>query len=202
MAGEPGLGDPKPLWRRHFRQRRADQPEAQQRLLLGQALSGVPPMVRADQRLGLYWPLAGEPDLRELAWVLPDRLALPAIRPTAGERRLRYEIWQPGDSLQPDAAGVLAPALAGTPLPATALGLLLVPALAFDRRGFRLGYGGGWFDRLRADPCWRSVPALIVAPASCAVEQLPRDPWDVPFDGWLSDGGIEWLQPVERPGLW
>ncbi len=126
---------------------------------------GCPRLVRADQRLGLYWPLAGEPDLRELAWVLPDRLALPAIRPTAGERRLRYEIWQPGDPLQPDAAGVLAPALAGTPLPATALGLLLVPALAFDRRGFRLGYGGGWFDRLRADPCWRSVPALIVAPA-------------------------------------
>lgn len=198
MAGVPGPADPKPLWRQHFHQRRADQPEAQQRRLLGQALSGVPPMVRADQRLGLYWPLAGEPDLRELAWVLPDRLALPAIRSTAGERRLGYEIWQPGDSLQPDAAGVPAPAPAGTPLPATALGLLLVPALAFDRRGFRLGYGGGWFDRLRADPCWRSVPALIVAPAACAVEHLPLDPWDVPFDGWLSDGGIEWLQPVER----
>lgn len=87
------------------------------------------------------------------------------------------------------------------PLPAEALGLLLVPALALDRRGFRLGYGGGWFDRLRADPSWRSVPALIVAPFSCVVERLPVEPWDVPFDGWLSEKGIEWLQPVERPGL-
>lgn len=201
MAGEPGLGDPKPVWRRHFRQRRADQPEAQQERLLEQALTSVPPLLEADQRLGLYWPLEGEPDLRELALALPGRLALPAIRALADKRRLGYEVWGSTDPLRLDAAGVPAPAPAGTPLPAAALGLLLVPALAFDRRGFRLGYGGGWFDRLRADPSWRAVPALIVAPATCAVEQLPVDPWDVPFDGWLSEGGIEWLQPVERSGL-
>jgi 5-formyltetrahydrofolate cyclo-ligase len=201
MTGAPGLSDPKPLWRQHFRQRRAQQPEEQQRRLLEQARAGVPGLIGADQRLGLYWPLAGEPDLRELAAALPGRLALPAIRVMAGERRLGYEAWQPGDPLRSDAAGVPAPAAASIPLPAESLGLLLVPALACDRRALRLGYGGGWFDRLRADPAWRSVPALIVAPAACAVEQLPQDPWDVPFDGWLSEEGIKWLQPVERPGL-
>lgn len=201
MAGTPGPGDPKPLWRRHFRQQRAQQPEEQRRRLLEQAQAGIPRLIGADQRLGLYWPLAGEPDLRELTEALPGRLALPAIRAPQGAGRLGYEIWQPGDPLQPDAAGVPAPAPAGRPLPASALGLLLVPALAYDRRAVRLGYGGGWFDRLRADPAWRSVPALIVAPAACAVEQLPLDPWDVPFDGWLSERGIEWLQPVERPAL-
>ncbi|MCT0247425.1 5-formyltetrahydrofolate cyclo-ligase [Synechococcus sp. CS-205] len=201
MAGEPRLCDPKPLWRRHYRQRRGDQPSAQRRQLLEQALAGVPPLIPADRRLGLYWPLTGEADLRELAAELPTQLALPAIRAMSGKRSLCYEAWRPADPLQPDAAGVPAPAAASTPLPAEALGLLLVPALALDRRGFRLGYGGGWFDRLRADPPWRSVPALIVAPFSCVVERLPVEPWDVPFDGWLSEKGIEWLQPVERPGL-
>ncbi|MGB5239699.1 MAG: hypothetical protein WBN80_03525, partial [Prochlorococcaceae cyanobacterium] len=105
MAGEPGLGDPKPVWRRHFRQRRADQPEAQQERLLEQALTRVPPLLGADQRLGLYWPLEGEPDLRELALALPGRLALPAIRALADKRRLGYEVWGSTDPLRLDAAG-------------------------------------------------------------------------------------------------
>ena len=71
-----------------------------------------------------------------------------------------------------------------------ALGLLLVPALAMDRRGIRLGYGGGWYDRLRAEPAWRTVPALAVLPAACVVEALPRDGWDVPFAGWLDERGL------------
>jgi 5-formyltetrahydrofolate cyclo-ligase len=73
---------------------------------------------------------------------------------------------------------------------------LLVPALACDRQGFRLGYGGGWFDRLRSAAHWRAVPALAVLPQGCLVEQLPHDSWDVPFDGWLHEGGLHWLRPV------
>jgi 5-formyltetrahydrofolate cyclo-ligase len=74
-----------------------------------------------------------------------------------------------------------------------------VPALGFDRHGIRLGSGGGWYDRLRADPAWRAVPALAVLPAACLVEQLPRDPWDVPFDGWLDETGVHPLAPGWPP---
>lgn len=81
-------------------------------------------------------------------------------------------------------------------LGADELALLLVPALALDRRGLRLGTGGGWYDRLRQDPSWRGVPALIVAPSLCRLAALPADPWDVPFDGWLDETGLHWLQPV------
>jgi 5-formyltetrahydrofolate cyclo-ligase len=75
-----------------------------------------------------------------------------------------------------------------------ALGLLLVPALAIDQAGIRLGSGGGWYDRLRADPAWRAVPALAVLPAACVCAQLPRDKWDVPFAGWLDERGVTWLE--------
>jgi 5-formyltetrahydrofolate cyclo-ligase len=70
-----------------------------------------------------------------------------------------------------------------------------VPALAVDQSGIRLGYGGGWYDRLRQDQTWQQVPALVVLPQCCVVEQLPRDPWDVPFAGWITETGCQRLQP-------
>jgi 5-formyltetrahydrofolate cyclo-ligase len=191
----PSDGTPKSLWREHFRRVRDGEPPQRRALLRQRAIEELPPLLPAGRRLGLYWPLPGEPDLRPLAAVLPERLALPAIRGQGAARSLRYEPWVPGHALAPDVCGI--PARQGAlPLEPPALGLLLVPALAFDRRGLRLGYGGGWYDRLRADPRWRAVPALIVAPAACGVERLPADPWDVPFDGWLTEEGVQWLQPV------
>ena len=194
MAGS----DAKSALRRHYRQRRRD------------AISGSPDtataiaqaaaMALADwlphgSHLGLYWPIQHEPDLRALAHLLPSplnsRLALPAIEAD----QLLYRPWTPTTALQPDACGIPAPVGPGALAPAQ-MGLLLAPALAFDRHGIRLGYGGGWFDRLRADPAWRAVPALAVLPATCHCEALPRDPWDVPFDGWLDEHGLHWLQAV------
>lgn len=150
-------------------------------------------LLGAEQRLGLYWPLNGEADLRGLADQpsLHQRLALPRVEAGA----LTYRCWQPGDALSPDDTGIQAPAV-GAALQPQELGLLLVPALAFDASGIRLGYGGGWFDRLRSDPSWRKVQALAVLPAGCLVPALPRDRWDVPFNGWLDEQGLHWLQAV------
>ena len=78
----------------------------------------------------------------------------------------------------------------------------MAPALDFDREGIRLGYGGGWFDRLRQQSPWNQVPALAVVARGCLVEQLPADPWDVPFPGWLDEQGVHWrdgVQPLEQP---
>jgi 5-formyltetrahydrofolate cyclo-ligase len=89
-----------------------------------------------------------------------------------------------------DGCGIPAP-LNHPPLTADQLDLLLVPALAVDQGGIRLGYGGGYYDRLRAQPLWCEVPALVVLPGACiSREALPRDPWDRPFDGWASERGV------------
>ena len=136
-----------------------------------------------------YWPIGQEPDLRSLVERLPaplaDHLALPAVR----DDQLVYLPWRFGDPLAADAVGIPAPVVASALRPEE-VGLLLVPGLAVDARGLRLGSGGGWYDRLRSEDAWRSVPALVVVPAACVVPRLPDDPWDVPFPGWLTETGV------------
>ncbi|MFO7628816.1 MAG: 5-formyltetrahydrofolate cyclo-ligase [Prochlorococcaceae cyanobacterium] len=179
--------------RQHFRrQRRQLLPTAQAPI---QALAQRQlPSQLGQGRLGIYWPLAGEVDLRPLVAWLPGRLALPAaVVGAQGTTALVYRSWDPAEPLSPDACGIPAPT--GPDLEPAALALLLVPALAYDRRGLRLGSGGGWYDRLRASAAWRAVPALVVAPAGCAVDALPGDPWDIPFAGWLNEQELHWLQP-------
>jgi 5-formyltetrahydrofolate cyclo-ligase len=141
--------------------------------------------LQAGQRIGLTWPLSGEPDLRSCLCATGVPLALPA----ALDGQLVYRPWKHGDHLVNDDCGIPAPVAVGAPLQPEQLALLLVPALAVDRRGVRLGYGGGWYDRLRADPAWRRVPALVVLPSACVCDLLPDDPWDVPVDGWLDEQG-------------
>ena len=152
------------------------------------------PRLAGGRWLGLYWPLAGEVDLRPLEALLPGRVALPSVE--VGDQGLVYRPWDPKTPLALDGCGLPAPAPTAPPLGAAEMGLLLVPALALDDQGFRLGYGGGWFDRLRAQPPWRQVPAVAVLPSRCRVTAMPRDPWDVPFPGWLDERGLHWLQDV------
>ena len=206
----PPAGAAKDSLRRHYRQlRRQSLPLAEAALLevlataLPQALAAADAKAstRANlqakpqagpSRLGLYWPVGHEPDWRPLLerWpeALRQRLALPVVRCEGGVGRLTYGAWHPADPLRADGCGIPAP-VAAAPLEAQALALLLVPALAIDQRGIRLGSGGGWYDRLRADPAWRQLPALAVLPAACLAPSLPADPWDVPFTGWLDETG-------------
>jgi 5-formyltetrahydrofolate cyclo-ligase len=191
--------------RRHYRRLRRDSLAAALPALQSAGCRELPALLPPGRRLGLYWPVGSEADLRPLAALLPDRLALPAIRPWSagpaagvkGEQRLVYLPWSPGQPLADDGCGIPAPLEGSAPLAAGALGLLLVPALAMDAEGLRLGSGGGWYDRLRSDAAWGAVPALAVLPAACVALSLPRDPWDVAFDGWLDEGGLH-LVPRRR----
>lgn len=71
----------------------------------------------------------------------------------------------------------------------TRLELILVPGLAFDRSGTRLGYGKGFYDRLLADVL-PGVPVVGVVPESLIVETLPRAPHDVPVTHLMSEHRI------------
>ena len=130
--------------------------------------------------LAIYPPTLGSVALREsIASWIAQRYGIPApAAPLANGPEHQLEAPPP-------------PPASGWELSPHALGLLLVPALAFDpHSGIRLGYGGGWYDRLRADPAWRAVPALVVLPSACLSANLAREPWDVPFQGWLDEHGV------------
>ena len=103
----------------------------------------------APSVLAFCWPFRSEPDLRHFVarWLHEDptrRAALPVV--TGREQPLAFRRWTPGVEVVPDRYGIPHPG-AGEMLDPD---VLLVPLNAFDAKGFRLGYGGGYFDRTLA----------------------------------------------------
>jgi 5-formyltetrahydrofolate cyclo-ligase len=130
-----------------------------------------------------FWPLEGEIDTRPVMTGLHERgcqVALPVMRGPG--KALEFRRWQPGDALVPAAFGTREPEADKPTLTPT---VLLVPLLAFDRAGYRLGYGGGFYDRtlagLRASG---AVLAIGLAYAGQEMAGVPHDDNDQPLD-WI-----------------
>jgi 5-formyltetrahydrofolate cyclo-ligase len=95
---------------------------------------------------------------------------------------LNFRQWQPGDTLQPGAFSVPVPEEVATVLVPD---ILLVPLLAFDSNGFRLGYGAGFYDRTLAGLRERgSVTAIGIAFDEQRLEAVPHDKYDEALD-WV-----------------
>ena len=140
----------------------------------------------SENLIGIYWPLKNEVDLRSLKEISGLSLALPASK-QKGE--ITYHRWT-DTTLKKDVYGILAP-LEEPVLEPNQINLLIVPALAIDHNGIRLGYGGGCFDRLRSKGMWKEIEALVIVPSACISSSLlPKDKWDIPFDGWINEKEI------------
>lgn len=157
--------------------------EAASRALAGQGdrVAITPGMVVAG-----YWPMRGEIDPRPLMRALAARgarLALPEV--VARDAPLVFRAWRDGDALVAGPHGTRHP-------PATAReivpDIVLVPLAAFDRRGHRIGYGGGYYDRTLA--CLRAARAIVAAGVAFAVQEVetvPASPHDALLDLVLTD---------------
>jgi 5-formyltetrahydrofolate cyclo-ligase len=137
----------------------------------------------AGTGVSAFWPLDGEIDIRPAMTDLHERgcqVALPVMRGPG--MALQFRRWQPGDELTPAAFGTREP---GGDKPAVIPKVLLVPLLAFDRAGYRLGYGGGFYDRTLAELRGRgAVCAIGLAYAGQEMQDVPHDDKDQPLD-WI-----------------
>ncbi|UCE31967.1 MAG: 5-formyltetrahydrofolate cyclo-ligase [Burkholderiales bacterium] len=112
---------------------------------------------------GVFLPVRAEPDLSALYGQLRQRGARLALPRVAGRgRALEFGYWSEQVAVVPGTFGIGVPQPFEPALPEA----LIVPCVGFDRRGFRLGYGGGYYDITLAE---RSVAALGVAYACCEI---------------------------------
>ena len=69
--------------------------------------------------------------------------------------------------------------------------MIFVPCLSVDKNLIRLGYGGGYFDKLRRDKNWRNVPCFGVLTSNCvSTIPLTRAEWDIPLSGFITEKEI------------
>ncbi len=190
------IADEKAVARARARALRADIPETD-RIGTGVRaaalfLDAIP--LPAASVISVYWPLEAEFDSRPLMEVLLKNghaIALPAV--VGAKQPLVFRHWKPGDAMAQSSFGIKEPlAEAGDVQP----DLIVAPLVAYNAQGFRLGYGGGFYDRtLRV--LRETAPDLLAVGLGFAAQvmaELPYDDSDEPLDWLVSERGVQKFQ--------
>ncbi|WP_245580123.1 5-formyltetrahydrofolate cyclo-ligase [Niveispirillum irakense] len=163
--------------------------EAAGKAVASHLMTLLPQIYAGTATIGGYWPKGDELDLRPALADLSGagyETCLPVVSGVAWP--LLFRLWRPGHPLVPGAFRIMEP-MAEAPLAQPSI--VLVPLLAFDADGWRLGYGGGFYDRtltvLREEA---PVIAVGVAYAGQAVPSVPRDVYDQKLDWLVTEQGV------------
>ncbi len=139
------------------------------------------PMIEQADTVLLYASMQGEFDTTQLMRALWQRgvgVALPRCEP--GTRHMDFLYVSDTTQLMSGAHGILEPNPSICSVAsATEHTLCLLPGLGFDLSGFRIGYGGGYYDRFLQGFCGHKMGAVYHA---LFMENLPHDEWDIPAD--------------------
>ena len=157
---------------------------------------------RPDTVIGAYWPIKGEFDPLPALFRWQEagmeadalgasqrrRIGLPVINKV--DKTLTFHTWYPGCPMEKDAYGIPKPKDTEIVQPT----LLFVPCVGYGLGGYRLGYGGGFYDR--------TLAALQPRPFTVGLgythgflPDLEPEPHDVPLDAILNDNGVVWPLP-------
>lgn len=136
--------------------------------------------------LGIYWPFRGEYDPRQIAEQLRSQGALVAL-PEVTEKNspLCFRKWSPDTTMKSGAYGIPVPIDTGT----VKLDAVCIPMVGFDRQGYRLGYGSGYFDRTLAG----YYPQPLTIGIAFEIQRLDTvypQPHDIPMHYIVTEAGI------------
>ncbi len=140
-----------------------------------------------------YWRIKDEMDIQPILVRLMDTfqpVCLPVV--LGDEEPLELRLWEQGAPLYEAGFGTLAPSELA---PKVEPDIVLMPLLGFDKRGTRLGYGGGYYDRTLERLARR--PRLVgIAYAAQEFEDIPREAHDVPLDVIVTEKGARHFEHV------
>jgi len=143
-------------------------------------------LLQSASSVHAYWPIRTnrEVDIRPVSLSL-RKSGKQIILPVVDGNLLRHRIFLGENDLEPGAFGEMHPR-SGAEVEVTSLDVILVPAMAVDRNGNRLGYGAGFYDRFLS-----RVDAVLIAPvfSEQIVDFVPVEKHDIPVDFIVSDEG-------------
>ena len=143
----------------------------------------------STMRVGFCWPVKNEPDLRPLmaAWQAAAAPGFAALLPVVVEpgAPLAFRAWTPDSEMMTDRYGIPTPATGEFIVPQA----LLLPVNGFDAAGYRIGYGGGFFDRTLAT--LKPAPLAIgVGFELSRTDSIRPEPHDIRLDAMISEAGV------------
>ena len=143
----------------------------------------------AGMHVAFCWPYKNEPDLRPLmqSWLAEGNPGYAALLPVVidADRALAFRAWTPDCTIQTDRYGIPTPSSGDFLTPDA----LLIPVNAFDVRGYRIGYGGGYFDRTLAS---QQPPPLAIGVGFelARVDSIEPEEHDVPLAAIVTEAGV------------
>lgn len=145
------------------------------------------PLFKEAKTILAYFSFRQEPDLKPL-------FVNPSLRwgfPRCVGNELSWHLWQAGDHLETNQFGILEPLADSPTLEPHQVDLILLPSVACDVRGYRLGYGGGFYDRLLALPEWSNKLTIGIVFEFTYLVELPIDEWDRSLTGVCTETGLK-----------
>ncbi|WP_051360447.1 5-formyltetrahydrofolate cyclo-ligase [Candidatus Symbiobacter mobilis] len=189
-------GEDKKSLRKRLLAYRTHMPDRMERVAMLQQVLRVWLLARPDTSVGAYWPIRGEfdplPALHRwkedgelLEYPQRRKIGLPVV--DSAHKTLRFHDWYPGCPMQEDAFGIPKPKDTDQIIPT----LLFVPCVGYAAGGYRLGYGGGFYDRTLATLSPRPY-TVGVGFASGFLPDFYPEPHDQPLDAILNEHGVVW----------
>ncbi len=133
-----------------------------------------------------YFSFRNEPDLSPLfsdyrvCWGFPRCL----------RQTMSWHLWQPGDPLNTGAYGISEPDSNAPIIEPNEVDLILVPCVACDYKGYRLGYGGGYYDRMVSQAEWECIPTIGIVFEFAYLPQIPIETWDKPLQNICTENKL------------